>query len=101
MSLNVNKGLKLELLPSESMVRVLEQNIGNARFVWNNILERYLDLYKLFKFHGYTLSPTINNLNAILKMLKQENSFLYDGESTSQQQVFQDLNKAFTKFFKE
>ena len=101
MSLVVNKGLKLELLPSESMLHVLEQNIGNARFVWNNILERYLDLYKLFKFHGYTLSPTINNLNAILKMLKQENSFLYDGESTSQQQVFQDLNKAFTKFFKE
>ena len=101
MSLVVNKGLKLELLPSESMVHVLEQNIGNARFVWNNILERYLDLYKLFKFHGYTLSPTINNLNAILKMLKQENSFLYDGESTSQQQVFRDLNKAFTKFFKE
>ena len=101
MSLVVNKGLKLELLPSESMLHVLEQNIGNARFVWNNILERYLDLYKLFKFHGYTLSPTINNLNAILKMLKQENSFLYDGESTSQQQVFQDLNKAFTKFFIE
>jgi putative transposase len=34
-------------------------------------------------------------------MLKQENAFLYDGESTSQQQVFRDLNKAFTKFFKE
>ena len=59
MSLVVNKGLKLELLPSESMVHVLEQNIGNARFVWNNILGRYLELYELFKFHGYTLSPTI------------------------------------------
>jgi putative transposase len=34
-------------------------------------------------------------------MLKQENAFLYEGESTSQQQVFRDLNKAFTKFFKE
>lgn len=101
MSLNVNKGLKLELLPGESMVRVLEQNMGNARFVWNNILKRYLDLYELFKFHGCPLSPTINNLNAILKMLKQENSFLRDGESTSQQQVYRDLNKAFTKFFKE
>ena len=101
MSLNVNKGLKLELLPSESMVRVLEQNMGNARFVWNNILKRYLDLYELFKFHGCPLSPTINNLNAILNMLKQENIFLRDGESTSQQQVYRDLNKAFTKFFKE
>ena len=101
MCLVVNKGLKLELLPDESMIRVLEQNIGNARFVWNNILGTYLKLYELFKFHGYPLSPTINNLNAILKMLKKENSFLYDGESTSQQQVYRDLNKAFNKFFKE
>ena len=101
MCLVVNKGLKLELLPSKSIIQVLEQNIGNARFIWNNILGIYCDLYELFKFHGCPLSPTINNLNAILKMLKQENSFLYDGESTSQQQVFHDLNKAFTKFFKE
>ena len=34
-------------------------------------------------------------------MLKKENSFLYDGESTSQQQVYRDLNKSFNKFFKE
>ena len=32
-------------------------------------------------------------------MLKQEYPFLREGESTSQQQVFRDLNKAFTKFF--
>ena len=97
----VNKGLKLEILPNDDMITVLEQNIGNARFLWNNILRRYNDLYKLFRFHGYPLSPNIRNLNAILKMIKQENSFLYEGESTSQQQVFRDLNKAFTKFFKE
>ena len=97
----VNMGLKLELLPDDDMISVLEQNIGNARFIWNNILSRYNDLYQLFRFHNCPLNPTINNLNAILKMLKQENNFLYDGESTSQQQVFRDLNKAFTKFFKE
>ena len=34
-------------------------------------------------------------------MLKQENPFLYEGESTSQQQVFRDLTQAFSKFFKE
>jgi putative transposase len=33
-------------------------------------------------------------------MLKQEYSFLHEGESTSQQQVFRDLNKSFTGFFK-
>ena len=59
MCLVVNKGLKLEFLPDESMIQVLEQNIGNARFVWNNILGTYIELYQLFKFHGYPLSLTI------------------------------------------
>ena len=95
----VNKGLKLDICPDEAMVRVLEQNMGNHRFVWNNILARYNDLYRLFKTNNCPLNPTISNLNAILKMLKQEYPFLRKGESTSQQQMFRDLNKAFTKFF--
>ena len=97
----INKGLKLEILPNGSMVEVLEQNMGNARFIWNNLLGMYFNLYLVFNFHGYPLYPNIRNFNAMLKMLKQENAFLYGGESTSQQQVFRDLNKAFTKFFKE
>ena len=97
----INKGLKLEILPNGSMVEVLERNMGNARFIWNNLLGMYFNLYLLFNFHGYPLYPNIRNFNAMLKMLKQENAFLYEGESTSQQQVFRDLNKSFTKFFKE
>ena len=96
----VNKGLKVEILPDESKKHVINQNIGNARFIWNNILARYNYLYMLFCFYGYPLNPNIRNLNAILKMLKQEHHFLREGESTSQQQVFRDLNKAFTRFFK-
>ena len=34
-------------------------------------------------------------------MLKVEFPFLREGESTSQQQVFRDLNKAFSRFFKK
>ena len=52
-----------------------------------------MNYYQLFKSHGYPLNPNIRNLNAILKMLKQKYSFLREGESTSQQQVFRDLNK--------
>ena len=96
----VNKGLKVEILPDKNMEQVLNQNIGNARFIWNNILSRYNDLYEFFSSHDCPLNPNIRNLNAILKMLKQEYSFLREGESTSQQQVFRDLNKAFTSFFK-
>ena len=97
----VNKGLRLRIFPDNDMIKVLEQNMGNARFVWNNILNMYNDLYVLFRSHNCPLNPSISNLNAILKMLKQENPFLYEGESTSQQQVFRDLNQDFTKFFKE
>ena len=50
------------------------------------MLSRYNDLYKLFSSHDCPLNPNIRNLNAILKMLKQEYSFLREGESTSQQQ---------------
>lgn len=30
----VNKGLKVEILPDKNMEQVLNQNIGNARFIW-------------------------------------------------------------------
>ena len=59
-----------------------------------------MNYYQLFKSHSYHLNPNIRNLNTILKMLKQEHSFLREGESTSQQQVFRDLNKSFKDFFK-
>lgn len=97
----VNMGLKLVILPDEVMTHVLEQNMGNARFIWNNMLSMYIKLYRLFSFNGCPLYPNIHNFNAMLKMLKQENAFLREGESTSQQQVFRDLVKAFNKFFKE
>ena len=97
----VNKGLKLRIFPDNDMVVVLEQNMGNSRFIWNNLISRYNELYKLFQHHNCPLNPSISNFNAILKMLKQENPFLYEGESTSQQQVFRDLTQAFSKFFKE
>ena len=57
------------------------------------------ELYELFRSHGYPLKPNIRNFNTILKMLKQEYSFLREGESTSQQQVFRDLAKSFNRFF--
>ena len=33
----VNMGLMLRILPDDNMVRVIEQNIGNSRFIWNNL----------------------------------------------------------------
>ena len=73
----VNKGLKLRIFPDEYMTHVLEQNIGNARFIWNNMLSMYVNLYMLFRFHGCPLYPNIRNFNAMLKILKQENVFFF------------------------
>ena len=100
MSKIIKKGIKIELLPDEAMVNDINQNIGNARFVWNNLLSTYNNLHKLFSQHNCPLKPNLRNSNAILMMLKKEHPFLYDGESTSQQQVYVDLNNAFNRFFK-
>ena len=83
MSNVVNKGLKLSIFPDEDMTHVLEQNMGNARFIWNNLLGMYINLYMLFNFYNYPLYPNIRNFNAMLKMLKEENAFLREGESTT------------------
>ena len=80
----VDMGLKLEIFPDDEMIGVLERNMGNSRFIWNQILSRYNELYAMFSNHGFPLNPNMRNLNAILKMLKVEYPFLREGESTSQ-----------------
>ena len=97
----VKKGLVLELLPDDEMAGILEQNIGNARFIWNQLLSQYNRLRKQFQFHGYPLNANIRNFNMMLNMLKVEYPFLREGESTSQQQVFRDQVQAFNMFFKQ
>ena len=98
----VNKGLEVRLYPKGEVVDVFNQNIGNARFVWNQLLDEYQKTYFLFKQHGYNrLKCNMTTFNTMLKMLKEEYSFLGLSESSSLQQVFRDLINAFNKFFKE
>ena len=98
----VNKGLEVRLYPKSDMVNVFNQNIGNARFVWNHLLDEYTKTYSLFIQHGYTkLKCNMTTFNTMLNMLKKEYSFLGFSESSSLQQVYRDLINAFNKFFKE
>ena len=98
----VSKGLEVRLYPDEDMVQVFEQNIGNARFIWNKLLDEYQKTYSLFKQHGYTtLKCNMTTFNTMLNMLKKEYDFLKLSESSSLQQVFRDLINAFNKFFNE
>ena len=98
----VNKGLEVRLYPKREMVNFFNQNIGNARFVWNHLLAEYKKTYSLFIQHGYTkLKCNMITFNVMLMMLKKEYSFLGLSESSSLQQVYRDLIQAFNKFFKE
>ena len=82
----VNKGLEVRLYPDEGMVGVLNQNMGNARFVWNHLLSEYQKTYSLFVQHGYTtLKCNMTTFNTMLKMLKKQYSFLSLSESSSLQ----------------
>lgn len=98
----VNKGLRIRIYPNTDMMQKIEQNIGNARFTWNQLLQMYNETYRLFKHYGYTkLQCNMTTFNTMLKLLKAEYSFLGLSESTSLQQVFRDLINAFNKFFNE
>lgn len=96
----VNKGIVVKLYPDESMRDKINQNIGNARFTWNKLLQEYQETFELFKKQGYTkLQCNIKTFNTMLNMLKTQYSFLYESESSSLQQVFRDLIQAFKRFF--
>ena len=97
----INKGLEIHIYPNKDIIQSIHQYIGNARFVWNNVLERYLELYENSKESEEKVNPSLSFFNTILNDLKEENSFLKEGESTSQQQVLRDLIQAFNKFFNE
>lgn len=97
---NVNKGLVVRIYPDEDMKRKIDQNIDNVRFTWNQLLDEYENTYKLFKQNGYTkLMCNWKTFNSMLMMLKKRHSFLYDSESSSLQQAYNDLINAFKRFF--
>ena len=97
----VNEGLKVKLYPDKVMVDEFNQSLGNARFVWNNLLTEYQKTFELFKQHGYTrLKCNQTTFNTMLTMLKKQYPFLYKSESSSLQQVYRDLLHAFNGFFK-
>ncbi|MBE6498792.1 MAG: transposase, partial [Methanobrevibacter sp.] len=98
----VNEGLKVKLYPDKVMKDKFNQSLGNARFVWNNLLTEYQKTFELFKQHGYTkLKCNQTTFNTMLTMLKKQYPFLYKSESSSLQQVYRDLLHAFNGFFKK
>ena len=96
----IEKSLKLELTPNALKIREIEQNIGDARFVYNHILSEYNELRRMFNDHGYSLYPNEKTLNDILLWLKELYPFLKKSDSTNLQQTRRNLEKAFKNYFK-
>ena len=61
------KGIKIKIYPNQNQIQFIEQSIGNARFVWNQMLNMWNIRYQ----NNPTLPPlkkyTLNNLLPILK----------------------------------
>ena len=89
---DVTEAVKIKLYPTREQKKKINQNIGNRGFIWNKMLG---------KIKYEKVKPTWKNLNQILKELKIEYPFLKKSESSSRQQVFIDLIKAYNKHKKE
>ena len=89
---DVTEAVKIRLYPTDEQKKKINQNIGNRGFIWNKMLGK-------IKYEN--IKPTQKNLNKILNELKIEYPFLKKSESSSRQQVFIDLIKAYNKHKKE
>ena len=94
-------GLVVRLYPTPEQEEIIKQNIGNARFVWNNLLDAQNQMEALFQGTQYIPYPNYTTFNRYLNIMKETYSFLEESESSSLQQVCRDLGKAYRKNRKE
>lgn len=90
------KGIKVKIYPSQNQIQSIEQNIGNTRFIWNQMLNiwnaRYQNNPNLPALKKY-------DLNNLLPAFKKEYPFLKESEASSLQVVCETLHGSFVEFF--
>lgn len=92
------KSIKIRLIPNKQQEILMKKSIGTSRFIYNWALNRWNEIYKETgnKPHYMQIKKEFNN-----NIKKQEEyEWLYDTSSEMQSQVFSDLNKAFSNFFR-
>jgi putative transposase len=94
-------GLVVRSYPMQEQEEIIKQNIGNARFVWNNLLDAQNQMEALFQGTEYVPQPNYITFNRYLNIMKETYSFLEESESSSLQQVCRDPGKAYRKNRKE
>ena len=91
------KGVKLRLYPNAKQRDQLTQMFGNARFIWNIMLNMANERYK-----NNPSSKFVNEygMNYLVKQLKVEYPFLKESDSSSLQVSNHYLGQAFKMLFK-
>ena len=91
----LNYGLKLQLLPNEKQIEMLNQQIGNARFVRNNYLSKRIEVYETSK---QTL--TVNEFKkTYLPILKQNYPFLNLSDKFALESAIEHVDNAYNRFY--
>ena len=92
------KAYKFRLYPNEEQKQFINQNIGNARFIYNHCLAMKKDLWK-----NEQKTISIKELSKHITDLKkyQEYEWLKLSDSIALQQSLRDLDTAFQRFFKK
>jgi len=93
--MKVNKCYNFRLEPNNEQIQLLNQAIGCARFVFNNVLATSLEMFHRNEFIRY------ETLEKHLKPLKEQPECKFLGEtfSASLQQKVKDLAKAWNRFY--
>ena len=90
------RGFKFELKPNKIQIRLLNQNFGYVRFIYNHCLGMKRELYK----DGKQKFNYVDMCRHIIDLKKyEETSWLKNADSFSLQQSVMDLCKAFQNFF--
>jgi len=97
----ITKSYKVRIYPSKTVEESLYRNIGQVRFVFNQLKETMDRDYHYIQSRG--LQPKLINrkyLNIRLNELKADYQWLGESDSTSLQAVFDVLIDSFIRFFK-
>ena len=105
----VNKNFRVRIYPSKvdrndkgekiASINKIESNIGIYRFIYNKELELINYFRSLLIQNGYEDNVIVDDVscNVLLKMLREDYSFLEKAESSSRQQSQRNLIQAFKR----
>lgn len=90
------RGLKFELKPNKTQIKLLNQNFGCVRFIYNHCLAMKKELYRNGK-QKFNYADMCRHITDLKKY--EETSWLKNADNISLQQSAMDLCKAFQNFF--